>query len=98
MSCVLTCFGAAAPSLVSPNLVCGLYWQPSLCILFQVCAYHTVHTIVFVIVCLQTLFVYVDGCDFAAVITFVVHVIPAGTPGTIEHVFLTHSVVTVPVV
>jgi len=31
---VMTCFGAAAPSLVSSNLVYGLYWQPSLCILF----------------------------------------------------------------
>ena len=79
MSCVMTCFGAAAPLLVSSNLVYGLYRQPSLCILFQVCAYHTVYTIMFVIVCLQTLFVYLDGCDFAAVITLVVHVIPTGT-------------------
>jgi hypothetical protein len=38
MSHVMTCFGAAAPSLVSPNLVYGFYQQPSLCILFQVCA------------------------------------------------------------
>jgi hypothetical protein len=40
-----------------------------------------------VIVCLQTLFVCLDGCDFAAVITAVVLVIPAGTLGMIEHVF-----------
>ena len=93
MSHVMTCFGAAAPSLVFSNLVYGLYWQPSLCLLFQVCAYHTVYTIMFVMVCLQTLFVYLGGCDFAAVITLVVHVIPAGTLGMIEHVFLTHSVV-----
>jgi hypothetical protein len=86
----MTCFGAAAPLLVSPNLVYGLYWQTSVCILFQDCAYNTVCTIMFVIVCLQTLIVYLDGCDFAAVITLVVHVIAAGTLGMIEHVLLTH--------
>jgi hypothetical protein len=88
-------FGAAAPLLVSSNLVYGLYRQPSLYILFQVCAYHTVYIITFVIVCLRTLFVYLDGRDFAAVITLVVHVIPAGTLGMIDHVFLTHCVVTI---
>jgi len=48
-------------------------------ILFQLCAYHTVYTIMCVIACLLTLVVYLDGCDFAAVITLVVHVIAAGT-------------------
>ena len=91
----MTCFCAAAPSFVSPNLVYGLYRQPSLCVLFQVCAYHTVYALMFVIVCLQTLFVCLDGCDLAAVITTVVHVIAAGTLGIIEHVFQTRSVVTI---
>ena len=75
--------------------MCGLYRQPSLCILFQVCAYHTVNSTMFVIVCLQTIFMYLDGCDFAAVTTLFVHVIPARTLGMIEHVFLSYSVVTV---
>lgn len=92
MSCVMMCFGAAAPLLVSSNLVYGLQRQPSLCILFQVCAYHTVYMIMFVNVCLQTLFVYLDG---VVCCTLVVHVIPARTLGMIDHVFLTHYVVTI---
>jgi hypothetical protein len=52
----------------------------------------------FVTIRLQTSSVCLYGHDFAVVVTLVVHVFPAGAQAVMEHMLVTHSVITVVVV